>query len=99
MLYAYTCNGLRTTDNWQREYLRRAANRSLNLEPVFFYLGLKGWTGKPQQLGGPRSIALRQVEGFANENAGSVIHQGVKKTFTMTLGQLLSKILSEGFTH
>ena len=31
-------------DNGRSELTSRTANRGLNLKPVFFYLGLKGWT-------------------------------------------------------
>ena len=88
-----------TTENGRSEYLRRAAHRGFYLKPVFFYLRLQGGTGETQELGSPGSIAAREVEGFADKNAGSVVHHGVEKTFSVTFGQLLSEQLPEGFAH
>ena len=76
-----------------------AADGCFNFKPVFFYLRLQGGTGETQDLGSPGSIAAREVEGFADENAGSVVHHGVEKTLSVTLGQLLSEQLPEGFAH
>jgi hypothetical protein len=74
-------------------------DRGFYLELVFLYLRLQGGAGETQELGGSGSIAAREVEGFTDKNAGSVVHHGVEQTFTVTFRQLLSEKLTEGFGH
>jgi len=54
---------------------------SLELEPIFFDLGMQGGPGKAKELCRLRSISAGEVKRFANDDSGKPIHAVIKAFF------------------